>query len=80
MNARATNLDIRGMTCATCASTVEGAVADLDGVQSVDVNFATDEATLRYDPDEVGLNEIYGAIEDAGYDPDGRRRPSASPG
>ena len=58
------------MTCATCASTVEGAVADLDGVKSVDVNFATDEATLEYDPGEVGLDEIYGAVEAAGYEPD----------
>ncbi|MCU4975847.1 heavy metal translocating P-type ATPase [Halobacteria archaeon AArc-m2/3/4] len=70
MNTRTTNLDIRGMSCATCASTIEDAVADLEGVTSVDVNFATDEATLKYEPDEVGLDEIYGAIEDAGYDPD----------
>ena len=70
MNTRTTNLDIRGMTCATCASTVEDAVSDVDGVTSVDVNFATDEATLEYDPDEVALDEIYAAIEDAGYEPE----------
>ncbi|WP_084777727.1 heavy metal translocating P-type ATPase [Natrialba sp. SSL1] len=70
MNTRTTNLDIRGMSCATCASTIEDTVADLEGVASVDVNFATDEATLKYEPDEVVLDEIYSAIEDAGYEPD----------
>ena len=70
MNTRATTLDIRGMSCATCASTIEDTVADLDGMRSVDVNFATDEATLEYDPGEVDLSAIYDAIEDAGYEPD----------
>ena len=56
------------MSCATCASTIEDAVAGLEGVESIDVNFATDEATLEYDPDEVGLAEISEAIEDVGYE------------
>ena len=73
MSTRTTNLDIRGMSCATCASTVEDTVADLGGVTSVDVNFATDEATLEYDPGVVRLGEIYDAIEDAGYDPERTR-------
>ena len=58
------------MSCATCAATIEDAVANLDGVDSIDVNFATDEATLEYDPDVVSLAAIYEAIEDAGYTPE----------
>ncbi|SDR31711.1 Cu+-exporting ATPase [Natronobacterium texcoconense] len=58
------------MSCATCSGTVEEAVGDLEGVEAVDVNFATDEGTVEYDPDETSLAEIYAAIEDAGYDPD----------
>ena len=58
------------MSCATCASTVEGAVGDLEGVTAIDVNFATDEATLEYDLDQVDLAVIYDAIEAAGYEPD----------
>ena len=58
------------MSCATCAGTIEDAVGDFEGVTSIDVNFATDEATLEYDPSVVSLGEIYGAIEDAGYEPD----------
>ena len=73
MSTRTSTLDVRGMSCATCASTVEGAVADLHGVTSIDVNFATDEATVEYDPDEVGLAAIYDAIEAAGYEPERTR-------
>ena len=58
------------MSCATCAGTVEDAVSRFDGVESVDVNFATDEATVIWDPERVDLAEIYTAIEDAGYEPD----------
>ncbi|MFP8952807.1 heavy metal translocating P-type ATPase [Natrialbaceae archaeon A-arb3/5] len=67
------SLSISGMSCATCSGTVEDAVADLDGVESVDVNFATDEGTVEYDPETTSLAEIYAAIESAGYEPDRTR-------
>ncbi len=60
------------MSCSTCASAVEESVTALDGIESVDVNFATDEATVEYDPETVALAEIYAAIEAAGYEPDRR--------
>jgi len=60
------------MSCATCASAVEESVTALEGIEAVDVNFATDEATVAYDPETVGLDEIYEAIEAAGYEPDRR--------
>ena len=58
------------MSCATCSGTVEDAVGALEGVSAVDVNFATDEAAIEYDPDEVSLAAIYSAIEESGYEPD----------
>ncbi len=57
------------MSCANCSNTVEGALGELAGVTRADVNYATDEGTVEYDPDETALAEIYAAIEDAGYDP-----------
>ncbi|GAA0675662.1 heavy metal translocating P-type ATPase [Natronoarchaeum mannanilyticum] len=56
------------MSCATCSSTIEESVGELDGVASVNANFATDEGTVEYDPEEVSLGEIYEAIESAGYE------------
>ncbi|MFH5797108.1 heavy metal translocating P-type ATPase [Haladaptatus sp. CMAA 1911] len=64
-----TQLEIRGMSCANCSGTVGEALNSLDGVEEANVNFATDEGTVEYDPEVVSLSEIYAAIEDAGYDP-----------
>jgi len=65
-----TTIPITGMSCATCSATVEDAVSDLDGVAQIDVNFATDEATLTFDPETVSLAEIYTVIEESGYSPE----------
>ncbi|SDM22489.1 Cu+-exporting ATPase [Halogranum gelatinilyticum] len=62
-------LDIRGMSCANCSSTITEALTRLEGVGEVDVNFATDAGTVEYDPEQVSLAEIYEAIENSGYEP-----------
>ncbi|MFB6251549.1 MAG: heavy metal translocating P-type ATPase [Halobellus sp.] len=69
MNTQTINLDVRGMSCANCSQTVQGALEELDGVDEASVNFATDEATVTYDPEVVSLGAVYEAISDAGYDP-----------
>ncbi|AFK19525.2 copper-translocating P-type ATPase [Haloferax mediterranei ATCC 33500] len=68
MSSRTTHLDIRGMSCANCSRTVGEAVEALDGVSEATVNFATDEGTVEYDPEEVSLRDIYDAISEAGYE------------
>ena len=69
MSTRTIHLDVRGMSCANCSGTVQDAVESLAGVESASVNFATDEASVTYDPDRTSLSEIYDAIEASGYDP-----------
>ncbi|WP_324661961.1 heavy metal translocating P-type ATPase [Haloarcula sediminis] len=60
-------LELTGMSCANCSGTIENRVGDLDGVSSVDANYATDEGSVTYDPDQVSLGDIVAAVEDAGY-------------
>jgi Cu+-exporting ATPase len=67
MATRTTQLDITGMSCANCSTTVRDALESLDGVESASANYATDEGTVEYDPGTVSLREIYDAVEDAGY-------------
>ena len=67
MSARTTRLDVTGMSCANCSETVQDSLRSLDGVVDADVNFATDEGVVTYDPEETTLREIYDAIEAAGY-------------
>ncbi|MEF8774201.1 MAG: heavy metal translocating P-type ATPase [Halobacteriales archaeon] len=66
---RKTTVPVGGMSCANCSATVAGALEELDGVVEASVNFATDEASVTYDPAAVSMADVYGAIEDAGYDP-----------
>ncbi|KKF39385.1 ATPase P [Halorubrum saccharovorum] len=67
MPTRTAHLNVTGMSCANCSATIEDALDDLDGVASANANYATDEGSVEYDPDEVSLGEIYSAIEAAGY-------------
>jgi len=59
------------MSGANCSRTVADAVGSLDGVSEANVDFATDEGTVEYDPEAVSLGRIYEAVEDAGYIPVG---------
>lgn len=61
------DLPIGGMSCASCAATIEQGLADLKGVEKVNVNFATEKATIEYLPTKTNLEEIKHAIEATGY-------------
>ncbi|WP_159900037.1 heavy metal translocating P-type ATPase [Salinirussus salinus] len=68
MTTRTAHLELRGMSCANCASTIEETVGGLAGVEAVTANYATDEGTVEYDPGEVSLAAIYDAVEESGYE------------
>ena len=60
-------LAIGGMTCASCVRRVEKSLAKLPGVETVAVNLATENATVRYNPALVGRDEFRQAVARAGY-------------
>jgi Cu+-exporting ATPase len=60
-------IPIGGMTCAACAGRIEKAIKKLDGVTNVSVNFATEKATVAYEPRKVRVSVIKEAVEKAGY-------------
>jgi Cu+-exporting ATPase len=60
-------IPIGGMTCAACAQRVEKAIRKLGGVETVGVNFATEKATVVYDPQIIRVSAIKESIEKAGY-------------
>ncbi len=68
MDTRTATLELEGMTCANCASTIEDRVGALEGVVAVDANFATDGGSVEYDPEAVSLSDIYDAVSEAGYE------------
>ncbi|MQL94330.1 hypothetical protein Taro_027001 [Colocasia esculenta] len=59
---------IKGMTCASCSTTVESALQGVHGVQKALVALATEEAEVRYDPKLVGANQLLEKVEDTGFE------------
>ena len=62
------SLRIGGMTCAACSARVERAISKLAGVESANVNLATERATVVYDPRSLRLSAIKEAVTKAGYE------------
>lgn len=58
---------IEGMTCAACVASVEKAISTLDGVEHVSVNLSTEQASIRYNPNELQMQKIFDAVSEAGY-------------
>ena len=58
---------IQGMTCASCAKTVEKATRKLEGVTEANVNYATEKLSISYDPLKVKISDIKNAVAKAGY-------------
>ncbi|MDM7999644.1 MAG: heavy metal translocating P-type ATPase [Dehalococcoidia bacterium] len=65
--ARRTSLQVTGMTCATCAGTVEKRLSHLRGVSRAVVNLASEKAAVEYDPSLTTEKDLVQAVEDAGY-------------
>ncbi len=65
-------LKIGGMSCASCAQTIEKALRKIDGIQEANVNLATEKAALSYDPSQVTPEKIKEVIEETGYQVLGR--------
>lgn len=64
---RTVTLGIEGMTCSLCVGHVEQALRSVAGVTEVDVNFATERATVEIDPVRVEVEALTEAVRDAGY-------------
>ena len=59
-------LPIMGMTCASCAARIERKLNKLDGVTAT-VNYATERATVEFDPELTPAEDLLGAVKAAGY-------------
>lgn len=61
-------IKINGMTCAACASRIEKVVGRIDGVQEINVNFATERLSVDIDPAKTNMEAVGAAVRKAGYD------------
>ena len=60
-------LPVTGMTCANCVATIERNLKKEDGVQQAMVNLSSERATIEFNPSLIGLDDLIGRIQKAGY-------------
>jgi len=66
---RRLTLPIEGMSCASCAKSVEGALGRVEGVAGASVNFATERAEVVVaDGADVSTPSLVAAVENSGYE------------
>jgi P-type Cu+ transporter len=58
---------VKGMHCASCASSIERTFKKVDGVQSVEVNYGTETAKVSFDTEKTSLEQLSKKIEPLGY-------------
>lgn len=66
-NIKSYTYKIEGMTCSSCANSVEKVAKKMKGVENVVVNFATEKILVSYDADVINLGDIKSKVEKAGY-------------
>ncbi len=65
MSTITSDLHIEGMTCRHCIDAVQGALAQVEGLEVDEVGIG--RARVRYDGHEVSADDLTAAVEEAGY-------------
>lgn len=58
---------VKGIHCASCSSTIERVFRKVDGVESAEVNYGTENAKVVFDPEKTSLHQLSEAIKPFGY-------------
>ena len=56
------------MSCASCAAKIEKGLSTVTGVDRATVNFATEKATIAFDPSKAKTEDFVKTIKGLGYD------------
>ena len=59
-------IPVEGMTCASCVARVQKGLSKVEGVTEASVNFATEKATVSYDPAVVDVGGLVATVKDVG--------------
>jgi Cu+-exporting ATPase len=62
-----TTLALEGMSCASCALRIEKGLKKVPGVSGATVNFATERASVHYDPMTASIDQLLAKVEAVGY-------------
>lgn len=59
--------NIKGMHCASCVRVLERSLSKVPGVSIANVNLATEQATVSFDPEAVSEQHLSEAVSNVGY-------------
>ncbi len=68
MSRETRTLNVEGMSCMHCVNAVQKSVGALAGVSKVDVDLEKKRVDVEFDQDQVKMDKIKEAIEDAGFE------------
>ncbi len=60
-------LSVPDVSCEHCVKTINGALGDLQGVETVSTDIPTKSVHLRYDASQLSMEQIEATLDDAGY-------------
>jgi Cu+-exporting ATPase len=60
-------LGIKGMTCAACSTRVEKNLSKVEGVSRVNVNLASEKASISYNPAQTSIEQLMEKVKKTGY-------------
>jgi len=61
-------VEIRGMTCTTCALSIEKILKKDSSIKNISVNFAASKMNIEYDESKINLNSIANKVKSIGYE------------
>ena len=65
---REATTSVRGMTCASCATSLQTYLGAQPGVQSVEVSFGNQSATIQFDPTQISPDQLASTATEIGYE------------
>lgn len=64
---KTTTLRAEGFSCPSCVTKIESKLGAMDGVESVEVKFASGRIITEHDPQKVSIKDLVAAVADVGY-------------
>ena len=62
------DLEIKGMTCASCSARIEKVISGLEGVRTMQVNLATETGVVVFDSETISKRRILETIAGLGFE------------
>ena len=61
-------INVQGMSCMHCVTSIKKGLGELKGVEAVDVNLQEGQVIVKFDSNNINFERIKKTIEDIGYD------------